>query len=187
MIPSHGVPTLASSFHPAIDRVRLNANDRLVGITLVRECSNGTGEFFRDRSLPIFPALRVVVPHAKEAVGSVREVVACDAGDLLAAEAGLNAEPKGDLLLGRLRLVDERCDLVVLVALAEPDPLSVSFGVVVKSHSSFCEVTLLKSVWNGRLRGVFERRIGAIGRRIPDSNTSRDGCVEIRLFRYPID
>jgi len=73
----------------------------------------------------------------------VGEVVAGDPDDLLAAEAGLNAEPIRDLLLERLRLVDERCDLVVLVVLAEPDPLSVSFGVVVKSYSRFFEVTLL--------------------------------------------
>ncbi|MDB2265896.1 hypothetical protein PM025_17635 [Halorubrum ezzemoulense] len=86
----------------------------------------------------------------------MREVVAGDAGNLLAAEAGLNAEPKRDLLLGRLRLVNERCDLVILVALAEPDPLSFSFGVVVKSYSRFCEMTLLKSVWNGCLRGRYE-------------------------------
>jgi hypothetical protein len=74
----------------------------------------------------------------------VREVVAGDAGDLLATEPGLNAEPKRDLLLGRLRLVDERCDLVILVALAEPDPLPVSFGIVVESYSRINRVTLLK-------------------------------------------
>ena len=65
----------------------------------------------------------------------MREVVAGDAGDLFATEPSLNAEPKRDLLLGRLRLVDERCDLIVLVTLAEPDPLPVSFAVVVESYS----------------------------------------------------
>jgi hypothetical protein len=129
------VASLASSLHPAIDRVRLNANDWLVGIALVRECSNGTGEFFRDRRLPIFPALCVVVPHAEEAVGGVRKVVAGDAGDLFATDPGLNAKSERDLLLGRLRLVDERCDRIVLVTLAEPDPLPVSFAVVVESYS----------------------------------------------------
>ncbi|MDB2283488.1 hypothetical protein PN416_17530 [Halorubrum ezzemoulense] len=76
----------------------------------------------------------------------MREVVAGDAGDLLAAEPGLNAEPKRDLLLWGLRLVDERCDLVVLVALAEPDALPVSFRIVVESQSRLNEVTLLKIV-----------------------------------------
>ncbi|ELZ43056.1 hypothetical protein C464_17362 [Halorubrum coriense DSM 10284] len=57
------------------------------------------------------------------------EVVRGDAGDLFAPEADLRAEPEGDLLLGGFGLVDQRCDLVILVALAEPDPLPVSFGV----------------------------------------------------------
>ena len=74
----------------------------------------------------------------------MREVVAGDAGNFFATESGLNAEAKRDPLFGRLRLTDEGCDLVVLVALAEPDPLPVSFGIVVESHNRFNEVTLLK-------------------------------------------
>ena len=129
------VASLASSLHPAIDRVRLNADNRLVGITLVRQRPNRTSEFFRDWRLAILPAFRIVVPDAEEAVGSVREVVAGDAGDLLATEPSLNAKSKRNFLFGRLRLVDERCDRIVLVTLAEPDPLPVSFAVVVESYS----------------------------------------------------
>jgi hypothetical protein len=106
----------------------------------------------------------------------VREVVACDAGDLLAAEPGLNAKSKRDLLFGRLRLINERCDLVVPAALAEPDPLPVSFGVVVESCSRFNKMTLLKTVWNRCLRGLFEHGIGPIGRRIPDRTTNIIVC-----------
>ncbi|MFC7187566.1 hypothetical protein ACOZ35_06630 [Halorubrum xinjiangense] len=65
----------------------------------------------------------------------MRKVVAGDAGDLFATDPGLNAKSERDLLLGRLRLVDERCDLIVLVTLAGPDPLPVSFAVVVESYS----------------------------------------------------
>jgi hypothetical protein len=105
----------------------------------------------------------------------VREVVARDAGNPFATEPRLNAEPKRDLLFGGLRLVDERCDLVVLVALAEPDPLPVSFGVVAESYSRITKMRLLKTVWDRHLRVQFEREIGPIGRRIPDSNTPYRG------------
>jgi hypothetical protein len=76
----------------------------------------------------------------------VREVVAGDARDLFATVPRLNTEPKRNLLLGGLCLVDKRCDLVVLIALSEPVSLPVSFGIVVESHSRLNEVTLLKTM-----------------------------------------
>ena len=106
LIAGLGVATFGGTLHPPIDRVRLNADGRLVGIAIVREGSNRAGEFLGDRRLAVLPALRVVVPDAEEAVGSVCEVVGRDARDLFSTEPGLHAEPKGNLLLGRLRLVD---------------------------------------------------------------------------------
>lgn len=73
----------------------------------------------------------------------MREVVAGDAANFFATESGLNAEANRDPLFGRLRLTDEGYDFVVLVALAETDPLPVSFGIVVESHSRFNSVTLV--------------------------------------------
>ena len=63
------------------------------------------------------------------------EVVRRDTRDLFAAKSGLCTESEGDLLLGGLRLLDERCDLVVLIGLVEPDTLPVTFVVVGESHS----------------------------------------------------
>jgi hypothetical protein len=58
------VASLASSFHPPIDRVRFDTDDRLVGIAFVRQRPDRTGGFFLDRRLAVLPTLRVVVPDA---------------------------------------------------------------------------------------------------------------------------
>ena len=146
LVTGLSVPALAGTLHPAVDRVRLDIDDRLVGVAFVRECADGAGELLRDRRFPILPALRVVVPHAEEAVRSVREVVAGDTGDLFTPEAGLHAEAEGDLLLRRSRLVNERCDLVVLIGLVEPDSFPVSFVVVGEAHSRLNWLILHKTM-----------------------------------------
>lgn len=94
------------TLHSTIDRFQLNIYDRFVGITVVRDCPDRAGEFFRDRCFTILPALRIVGPDAEEPIRCVRKVVCSDARDFLAPETGLCAESKGNLLLQRLRLID---------------------------------------------------------------------------------
>lgn len=94
-----GVPALGGAFHPPIDRVRLDADHGLIGVSIVRESVDGAGELLRDRCFTVLLSLRVVVPNANEPVWRVGEVVRGNASYLFAPETGLRTEPKGDLLL----------------------------------------------------------------------------------------
>lgn len=88
------------------DRVRLNVDNRFVGIVVVGDRPYRAGKFLGYQCLAILPALRVVIPDTKAPVRSVREVVRRDTHDFFAPEASLRARPKGNLLLRRLRLID---------------------------------------------------------------------------------
>ena len=77
----------------------------------------------------------------------MREVVCCNARDLFAPETGLRAESKGNLLLRRLRLIDESSDLVVLFGLVEPDTLRIfALRIVVEANSSIYWLRLQKTM-----------------------------------------
>jgi len=106
LVTGRGIPAFGGTLYPTVDRVRLDVDDRFVGIAVVRDRPYRASEFLSDRCLAILPALRVVVPNAEEPVGSVREVVRRDARYFFAPEASLRAESKGNLLLRRLRLID---------------------------------------------------------------------------------
>lgn len=65
LVTGRSIPPFGGTLHPTVDRVRLNVNNRFVGIVVVRDRPHRAGEFFGDRCLAILPALRVVVPNTK--------------------------------------------------------------------------------------------------------------------------